>query len=273
MRKILKEAKRIVIKVGTSTLTYENGKINLTRMEHLARRVADLINNDKQVILVTSGAVGVGMGKLNLSKKPTAITEKQAVASVGQCELMHIYSKLFSEYGIIVGQILLTRTITENEVTKNNAINTFNSLLEKHVLPIVNENDAISTDELVSFDKFSFGDNDTLSSIVAALTNSELLILLSDVDGFYDGDPRKDEEAKVIKVVEKIDDKMMNFVGKSSSKMGTGGMMTKLTAAKMATENHIEVVLANGDDMNNLQKITEGEDVGTWFRKGEKDVY
>lgn len=268
MRKKLRDLNRIVIKVGTSTLTYENGKINLGLMEQLIRKIADLMNKDKQVILVTSGAIGVGMGKLNLKIKPEKITEKQAVASVGQCELMHIYSKLFSEYGIVVGQILLTRNITDNEVTKKNAINTINSLLEKSILPIVNENDAISTDEIDSTDKLAFGDNDTLSAIVASITKAELLIILSDQDGFYDGDPRTNKNAKVIKVIDKIDDKYEQYIGSSSSKMGTGGMFTKLIAAKIATENNIEVVIANGFDMNNLLAITEGDDIGTWFKKG-----
>jgi len=268
MRSELKKAKRIVIKVGTSTLTYENGKINFARMEGLARRVADLINKGKQVILVSSGAVGVGMGKLNLTIKPVDMTEKQAIAAVGQCELMHIYSKLFSEYGIIVGQILLTRTITNNEVTKKNAVNTFNNLLEKHILPIVNENDTIATDELISNDKFSFGDNDMLSAIVSTITNTDLLILLSDIDGFYDGDPKKNKDAKVIKVVDKIESDLLSYVGASSSKMGTGGMLAKIEAAKLANSNNIDVVIANGDDMNNILKITQGEDVGTWFKKG-----
>ncbi len=268
MRKKLKELNRIVIKVGTSTLTYDNGKINLGLMEQLIRKVADLMNKGKQVILVTSGAIGVGMGKLNLEKKPEAITEKQAIASVGQCELMHIYSKLFSEYGIVVGQILLTRTITDNEITKKNAVNTINSLLEKSILPIVNENDAISTDEIDNIDKLAFGDNDTLSAIVASITKSELLILLSDIDGFYDGDPRTNDNATVIKVIEKIDEKHHKYIGNSSSKMGTGGMHTKLIAAKIATANKIEVVIANGNNMNNLLDITEGRDVGTWFKKG-----
>jgi len=269
MRSILKNANRIVVKIGTSSLTYENGKINLTRMEQLIRKISDLMNKDKQIVLVTSGAVGVGMGKLNLTTKPKEIAEKQAVASVGQCELMHIYSKLFSEYGIIVGQILLTRTVINNNITKNNAINTFNRLLDKRVLPIVNENDVISTDELISNDKASFGDNDTLSAIVATLVDADLLILLSDVDGFYEGDPRKNKNVKIIKVVEDISSDLFEYVGSSSSKMGTGGMFTKLEAAKIATRNSIDVVLANGNDMNNLYKIIEGQDIGTWFKKGK----
>ena len=268
MRKILKDAKKIVVKVGTSTLTYENGKINLIRIEQLIRRIADLMNQGKEIVLVTSGAVGVGMGKLNLEKKPNSIAEKQAIASIGQCELMHIYSKIFAEYGIVVGQILLTRTVVDNSITKRNAINTFNTLIDKHVLPIVNENDAISTDELVSNNKHSFGDNDTLSAIVATIVKADLLILLSDIDGFYEGDPKNNKEVKIIKHINKIDDDLLKYVGKSSSKMGTGGMFTKLEAAKLANSNHIDVVLTNGNNMHNLNKIIEGEDIGTWFEKG-----
>ena len=269
MRENLKKAKRIVVKVGTSTLTYDNGKINLAKMEQLVRKLSDLANMGKEIILVTSGAVGVGMGKLNIDIRPEDIVEKQAVAAVGQCELMHIYSKLFSEYGKIVGQILLTKDVINNEVTRKNAINTFSNLLLKGIIPIVNENDSISVDELISEGNLCFGDNDTLSAIVAALTESDLLIILTDTDGFYEGNPKTDKAAKIIPIVHEINDELLKFAGGNGSKMGTGGMKTKLHAANICFENNIDMALVNGNRMDNIYDIINGKETGTLF-KGRK---
>ena len=196
-RKEIKDAKRIVVKVGTSTLTYANGQINLGRIEKLTRVLSDIVNSGKEVTLVTSGAVGVGVGKLKLKEKPTNIREKQALAAIGQCELMHIYSKFFGEYSHIVGQILLTRDVLEDEHLKENVCNTFELLLKKGVIPIVNENDSVSIDELENIAKL--GDNDNLSALVSSLINADLLIILSDIEGFYDCDPRKNKNAIMIK--------------------------------------------------------------------------
>ena len=186
LRKQLKEAKRVVVKVGTSTLTYENGNINLTRIERLTRILSDMMNSGKEVVLVTSGAIGVGVSKLKLKERPKTIREKQAVAAVGQCELMHIYSKFFGEYSHVVGQVLLTRDVVEDDHIRENVCNTFETLLENGIVPIVNENDTVSIDEIENIVRF--GDNDNLSAIVAGLVKADLLVILSDIDGFYDSD-------------------------------------------------------------------------------------
>ena len=198
-RKYVENANRIVVKVGTSTLTYSNGKINLTRIEKLTRVLSDLLNSGKEVALVTSGAVGVGASKLKLAKKPETVIEKQAVAAVGQCELMHIYSKFFGEYSHVVGQVLLTRDVVEDDHIRENVCNTFEKLLEKGIVPIVNENDTVSIDEIENI--CNFGDNDNLSAIVSELVNADLLIILSAIDGFYDKDPRKNKDSKLLKEV------------------------------------------------------------------------
>ena len=202
LRQKITEAKKIVVKVGSSTLTYENGNINLGRIEKLTRVISDLQNSGKQVVLVSSGAIAVGVNKLKLKKKPDTIREKQAVASVGQCELMHVYSKFFGEYSHIVGQVLLTRDVVEDDHIRENVINTFETLMENKIIPIVNENDTVSIDEIENIVKF--GDNDNLSAIVAKLCKADLLIILSDIDGFYDGDPRTNKSAKMLNVVERV---------------------------------------------------------------------
>ena len=191
-RSQVRKCNRIVVKVGTSTLTYDNGNINLTRIEKLTRVLSDLMNSGKEVVLVTSGAVGVGVNKLKLKEKPTSIKEKQAVAAVGQCELMHIYSKFFGEYSHVVGQILLTRDVVEDDHIRENVVNTFETLLENGIIPIVNENDTVAIDEIENIVRF--GDNDNLSAIVAQLVSADLLIILSGIDGFYDSDPRKNPD-------------------------------------------------------------------------------
>lgn len=262
-RQRLKDAKRIVIKVGTSTLTYDNGNINLCRIEKLTRVLSDIVNSDKQVTLVTSGAIGVGASKLKLKEKPQSIREKQAVAAVGQCELMHIYSKLFGEYSHIVGQVLLTRDVVEDNHIRENVCNTFETLLENKIIPIVNENDTVSIDEIENIVKF--GDNDNLSAIVASLVNADLLIILSDIDGFYDSDPRSNYDAKLLKEVKDITPELEECAGGAGSTLGTGGMITKLTAAKTATKAGVDMVLANGSNPSIILNILSGEEIGTLF--------
>jgi len=271
LRKELNKAKRIVVKVGTSTLTYENGRINFTRIDKLVRVLADISNQGKEVVLVTSGAIGVGVSKLKIKSKPKTIREKQAVAAVGQLELMHIYDKFFSEYGHVVGQILLTRDIVENCSARENVINTFETLIEKGIIPIVNENDSVAVDEIESGVNRVFGDNDTLSAMVGEIVNADLLIILSDIDGFYDCDPRKNSCSNLISVIKEIDTKIEECAGGVGSKRGTGGMVTKLSAAKIATSAGIHMVIANGEDPNVILKILNGEDIGSVFRRNQKN--
>lgn len=265
VREELCNCKRIVVKVGTSTLTYDTGKVNLSRIDKLARVLSDLVNRDKEVVLVTSGAIGVGVGKLKLKEKPKTVREKQAVAAVGQCELMHIYSRFFSEYGHTVGQILLTRDVVEDDHRRQNVINTFETLLEKGVVPIVNENDSVAIDEIESGENRVFGDNDTLSAMVAELIEADLLIILSDIDGFYDCDPRKNSCSKMLSVIEEITPEIEKCAGGVGSKRGTGGMVTKLTAAKIATSSGIHMVLSNGSKPDIIMDILDGKEVGTLF--------
>lgn len=264
-RNILKNARRIVVKVGTSTLTYENGKINFSRFDKLARVLSDLLNQDKEVVLVTSGAITVGVEKLKLKEKPSTVREKQAAAAVGQCELMHIYSKFFSEYGHTVGQILLTSDVIEEEHTRQNVINTFETLMKNRIVPIVNENDSVSVNEIEYGEKRLFGDNDTLSAIVSILVRADLLIILSDIDGFYDRDPKSSLDSHIISVVEKITPEIEMCAGGAGSKRGTGGMVTKLAAAKLANANGIDVVLANGSEPQTVIDIIKGDNIGTLF--------
>lgn len=262
-RESVKNAKRIVVKVGTSTLTYENGQINLGRIEKLTRVLSDVANSGKEVTLVTSGAVGVGVGKLKLKEKPTNIREIQALASIGQCELMNIYSKFFGEYSHTVGQILLTRDVIEDEHIKENVCSTFELLLKKGIIPIVNENDSVSIDELENIVKF--GDNDNLSAIVSVLINADLLIILSDIDGFYDSNPKEDKNAKLIKQIDEITDEIESAAGGAGSDLGTGGMATKIMAAQKATKAGVNLILANGENPSIISEILSGEEVGTLF--------
>ncbi|NLL05754.1 MAG: glutamate 5-kinase [Clostridiaceae bacterium] len=269
LRKELSKAKRIVVKVGTSTLTYPNGKINFTRIDKLVRVLSDLANQEKEVVLVTSGAIGVGVSKLKLQSKPTTVREKQAVAAVGQLELMHIYDKLFSEYGRVVGQILLTRDIVENHDAREHVINTFETLIEMGIIPIVNENDSVAVDEIESGVNRVFGDNDTLSAIVGELVKADLLIILTDIDGFYDCDPRKNTCSKLISVIKDVTPELELCAGGVGSARGTGGMVTKLSAAKIATCAGIDMVIANGEEPNIIMQIIDGEDVGSVFLRKE----
>ncbi|MGG0464056.1 glutamate 5-kinase [Priestia aryabhattai] len=269
-RQELQNSKRIVVKVGTSTLTYDNGDINLARIEKLARVLSDLMNAGKEVVLVTSGAVQVGVKKLKLKEKPTSIREKQAAASVGQCELMHIYSKFFGEYSHIVGQVLLTKDVIEDEHVRNNVVNTFEKLIEDKVIPIVNENDTVAIDEIENIVRF--GDNDNLSAIVSVLIHADLLVILSDIDGFYDSDPTKNPNSKLMKVIDGITPELENFAGDSGTDVGTGGMVTKLTAAKTATSAGVSLILANGKEPSILRDIIEGQEIGTLFLKQAEGV-
>ncbi|KYH28068.1 glutamate 5-kinase [Clostridium colicanis] len=259
----LKNVKRIVVKVGTSTLTYPTGLLNINRIENLVRQLSDIHNRGIEVILVSSGAIGAGIGKLGLKSKPKTIPEKQAAAAVGQGILLHMYEKLFSEYGKIVAQILLTREDISHRVRFLNASNTFYSLLEQGVIPIVNENDAIVVDEI------KFGDNDTLSAMVASLVNADLLVLLTDIDGLYDSNPKVNPNAKFISYVDEITDEIISAADGAGSSLGTGGMITKINAGKIATSSGCSMVIVNGDAPNVLNDILDGKDIGTFFQ-GQK---
>lgn len=264
-REHLKDSKRIVIKVGTSTLTYDTGKINFTRIDKLARIISDLSNQGKEVILVTSGAIGVGVDKLKMPERPKTIREKQAVAAVGQCELMHMYSKFFSEYGHTVAQILLTRDIMSDDHCRENVVNTFETLLKKGIVPIVNENDSVSIVELKVGQRDTFSENDTLSALVAKLIEADLLIILSDIDGFFDSDPRKNPDSKMLSIINEITPDIELCAEGAGTKRGTGGMVTKLRAAKIATRSGVNVVLTNGSNPEIIMDIINGQDLGTMF--------
>lgn len=251
---------RIVVKVGTSTLAHPTGRLNIQRMERLCKVLSDLKNMGHEIILVSSGAIAMGFGKLNLSERPKDVPTKQASAAVGQCELMYIYDKLFTEYNHTVAQLLITAPdIEEGGVRKQNFHNTLARLLELGALPVINENDTISTEE------FGIGDNDTLSAIVAVTIQADLLILLSDIDGLFDGDPRKNPDAKLIDTVEKIDEHIISLGGGSGSNLGTGGMATKLRAAQMAMAAGCEMVIANGQSPEVLYDVAAGKRMGTRF--------
>lgn len=260
------KSRRIVVKVGTSTLTYENGKVNLRRIEKLCKVLSDLNHSGKQVILVSSGAIGIGVGKLNLPERPKETRYKQAVAAVGQCELMFLYDKLFGEYNASVAQVLLTRNNLTEDHSKQNVVNTFQTLIEMGIIPIVNENDTVAIDELVGL---NFGDNDNLSAIVADLVGADLLIILTDIDGLYDSDPRKNPNAKKISCVNYIDDNIREMAGGSGSNRGTGGMATKLTAAAVATGAGINCCVMSGNEPENIYKLIDGEEIGTMFMAPE----
>ena len=273
-RERLKDKKRIVIKIGSSSLTHsETGRLNLRKLEVLARELSDLRNQGKDVILVSSGAIATGVAALGMHEKPTELKGQQACAAVGQARLMMIYQKLFSEYNQLSAQILMTKNTMVNNINRKNAQNTFDELLSLGVIPIVNENDSISTYELQNLEKF--GDNDTLSAMVAALVRADLLILLSDIDGLFTDDPNTNPDAKFIDVVENLDDNLLNMgKGTSGSKVGTGGMATKLTAAQISSAAGVDMVIANGADFHIIHKITEGRKYGTLFvSQSKEEVY
>lgn len=252
---------RIVVKVGTSTLAHPSGLINIRRVEDLCKVMSDLKNAGNDIILVTSGAIGMGAGKLQLSERPRDVAAKQAAAAVGQCELMYTYDKLFSEYNHTVAQLLMTGSDFENEERHINFKNTMDKLLEFKALPIINENDTVATDEI------KVGDNDTLSAMVAVNINADLLILLSDIDGLFTADPHSNPDAKLISVVSEINDDILSLGGKEGSSLGTGGMKTKLHAAQICTENNCDMIIANGKNPLVLYDIVEGKAVGTRFIK------
>ena len=264
---VITQAKRIVFKVGTSTLTYENGKLNLRRIETLCKVLSDLQNSGHEIILVTSGAIGVGVGKLGLKERPEETEKKQAVAAVGQCELMFIYDKLFGEYNQTVAQILLTADATESESSRKNVENTFEELLKMGIIPVVNENDTVAVDELVGH---CFGDNDTLSATVAAVVEADLLVILTDIDGLYDANPRNNPDAKRIPYVREITDEIRALAGGTGSNRGTGGMRTKISAAEIALENGITCCVISGADPKTIYRLFDGEQIGTTFAAQRK---
>ena len=258
------ERKRIVVKVGTSTLTYPTGKTNLRHMAELARVLSDILNAGNEAVLVSSGAIGVGVGKLGLRERPCDTRGRQAAASVGQCELMFIYDKLFGEYNHTVAQLLITKSDVDDDERRANLVNTFEQLFAFGALPIVNENDSVAVEEIV------YGDNDCLSANVAKLVGADLLVILTDCEGLFDRDPGKHPDARLIPVVSAVTPEIEALAGGAGSELGTGGMLTKLHAARIAAEAHIDTVVACGTPVSNLYDILDGKSVGTLFLgKGE----
>lgn len=258
----ISEKKRIVIKLGTSTLAHKTGKLNIRRMNNLVRVISDLHNSGREIIMVSSGAVGLGAGKLGLSERPRETRFKQAVAAIGQCELMHVYDDMFAKYSVTVAQILLTKTIINNQNHCENFKNTIESLVEMGVIPIVNENDTIAIDEL----ELEIGENDSLSALVASLSGADLLLILSDIDGLYDDDPRTNPNAKPITIVEEITPEIERVAGGAGTNLGKGGMSTKINAAKIAVESGIDMVIMNGSDPELLYDLFENKEIGTIFK-------
>lgn len=268
-REALQDKKRIVIKIGSSSLTHpETGYLDLIKLEILVREISDLRNQGKEVVLVSSGAIMVGSKTMGYNRKPVKISEKQACAAIGQAKLMMIYQKLFAEYNQVASQILMTKNTMLNNLNRMNAKNTFHELLRMGAIPIVNENDTVSTYEI------EFGDNDTLSAVVAALIGADLLILLSDIDGLFTDDPHKNPDAKFIDVVESLDDNLKAMgKGSTGSNVGTGGMATKLTAAEIAGAAGTDMIIANGKDFHVIHKIMQGRNYGTLFISNPKDEF
>lgn len=252
--------KRIVVKLGTSTLAHKTGRLNIRRMGNLVRVLSDLQNAGKEIIIVSSGAVGLGVGKLGLREKPSDTPTKQAAAAVGQCELMYLYDNLFDNYGITVAQLLLTKAIIGTEREKN-VENAMEKLISMGVIPIVNENDTVAIDEL----ELEIGENDSLSAVVAKLAHADLLIILSDIDGLYDSDPHKNPDAHFIPVVTEIDESIEEMAGGAGSKLGTGGMATKINAAKIANDAGIDMIIMNGNNPDKLYGLFENDETGTIF--------
>ena len=261
---VLKDVKRLVVKVGTSTLTYDTGKTNIRRMHKLVSVLSDIVNSGIEVALVTSGAIGVGVGKLGLKERPSDISGRQAAATVGQCELMFMYDKLFGEYGHTVGQLLITKSDVDSEERRKNLVNTFDKLFDYGAVPIVNENDSVAVDEIV------YGDNDSLSAIVAKLVNADALIILTDIDGLYDDNPNENEDAKLISQVDEITDELIAVAGGHGSRFSTGGMVTKLHAAQIAMDAGIDTIVMNGGAPESIYKALDGKQIGTFFT-GKKD--
>ncbi|MBQ6632886.1 MAG: glutamate 5-kinase [Ruminococcus sp.] len=264
----MKDKKRIVVKVGTSTLTHGTGKLNIRRVEILVKTLADLQNAGHEIILVSSGAIGLGMSKLGLMQKPKDTPTKQACASIGQCELMYLYDDLFSNYGINVAQMLLTKYILL-EGRKENVENALARIIELGAIPIVNENDTVAIDEL----ELEMGENDSLAANVAVLAKADLLIIMSDIEGLFDKDPHKYDDAELIPVVQSITDEIRALAGGAGSKLGTGGMATKIKAAEIARQGGIDLIIMNGRDPRRLYKIFENKPVGTLFKaNGEENL-
>lgn len=264
MREALSHAKRIVVKVGTSTVTHEDGALNLESLEHICRMMTNQKHKGREVILVTSGAIAVGLHRLRLKERPTALREKQAIAAIGQVDLMNIYSRFLAEYDQVCAQILMTRGDVDDPATLANITNTFEALMEKGVIPIVNENDTVSTKEV--FFNGTFGDNDILSAIVARIVKADALILLSDIDGLYDKDPHAYPDAQFISEVDKIDEDIIAGAGGQGSWRGTGGMLSKIRAASAATQYGIQMVITHGGKPWLVNDILNGQEIGTWFK-------
>ena len=263
---ISKNIQKIVVKVGTSTLTKEDGNLNIEKIKKIVSELSNLSDKGYDVVLVTSGAVGAGMGRLNMTERPKTLSEKQALASVGQVALTHLYQMLFQEYGKIIGQLLLTKGDFSDRRRYLNARNVCNTLLKNKIVPIINENDAVVANEI------KVGDNDTLSALVSGLIDADLLIILSDVQGLYNKNPQKYEDANLIEIVGKIDEDIRKTAGGEGSKFGTGGMITKIIAAEMATKIGTNMVIASGEDPRNITRIVEKENIGTLFTKKYKKI-
>lgn len=261
------KCRRVVIKVGTSTLTYSKGQLNLQRIEHLVREMADLHNRDMEVILVTSGAIGVGANRMGYKKVPKTMPEKQALAAVGQGALLHLYEKLFAEYGKTVAQVLLTRDDLDDRMRYLNATNALLAMLTMDVIPIINENDTVVVDEI------KFGDNDTLSALVAGIVNADLLLILSDVDGLYDCDPRTNENAVLLHQVNEITQEMEEKSTSRGSSFSSGGMLTKLKAAQVCMAAGVPMIIANSDEDNVIRRVVGGEELGTLFVPREEKMH
>lgn len=267
IRSALCKKQRIVIKVGSSTLTHATGKLNYYRIERLVRDIADLANQGKEMVLVSSGAVSAGMGPLGLASRPKTIREKQAVAAVGQGVLLHTYEKMFREYGQTVGQVLLTRLDAQDRKKFMNSRNTLLTMMGMGVIPIINENDVVTIDEL------KIGDNDTLSAMVSSIIDADLLIILSDVDGLYTANPQTHADAKIIPLVKEIDKHCYDIAGGAGSSIGTGGMYTKIQAASMATAAGVDMVIASGSMDGVIRRICQGEEIGTMFQAKDSNIH
>ena len=270
-RLYIRDKKRIVIKIGTSTITHEEtGALNLVKLEKLVRLLTDLRNQGKEVVLVSSGAIAVGRKAMGIKERTEEMSVKQACAAIGQARLMMVYQKLFGEYNQVTAQVLMTKYTMINHISRKNAQNTFRELLKMGVIPIVNENDTVSTDEM---EYGNFGDNDTLSAIVAALIGADLLILLSDIDGLYTDDPNVNPNADFVECVDVIDEKLENMGKGVTSDVGTGGMATKISAAKIATDSGSDMVIANGENIGVVHRIMQGEKIGTIFRAHKSENF
>jgi glutamate 5-kinase len=263
----LREKKKIVVKIGTTSITHSNGGMNFQRIEKLAKVLSELRNSGKKIMLVTSGAIAAGAGKIGLTQKPERLEEKQALAAIGQAELIRIYEKSFANYNQIVAQVLITKDGVLHPIRRHNAKNTLNTLMNMNIIPIINENDTVSTDEI------EFGDNDTLSAHVSVLAEADLLIILSDIDGLYNNDPRKDENATMISKVIEISNEIEGLAGSTGSHFAKGGMATKISAAKLCDKAGIDTVITSGEEPSIIYDVLDGKDVGTLFvAKKESDL-